>query len=169
MFARDLIRQTIGRTAALSYPNRWAPSVYHKTGRPSDATSHDMRPGKPSFCIVGPPTEATSPRGRTDNSEHRTWQALGIIILIPARGATQRRGAPTTRQEAGLGARGVTKTTTVTRTNKHQDSDPHAQKQPTRRHKRCKPDGREHGDIAHHLHPWQAQPADTIRPYDPCN
>ena len=61
---------------------------------------------------------------RQINSIHRAWQALGIIILLPARDASQRRGAATIRQEAGLGARGVTKPTTGTRTNKPQDSDP---------------------------------------------
>ena len=71
--------------ARLPYPTLtgWH-HVHHKTGRPSAATSHELRPGKPSFCIFGPPTETTSPRGRTDNSIHRAWQALGIIILIPA-------------------------------------------------------------------------------------
>jgi len=127
--------------------------VHHKTERPSAATSHESRPGNPSFFIFVPPTETTSSRGRTDNSEHRTWQALGIIILIPARDATQRRGAGTTRQEVGLGARGVTKTTTGTRTSKLHDSDPPAHEQPTWRHNRCKPDGRKHGHTAHHPHP----------------
>jgi len=143
--------------------------VHHKTGRPSAANSHESWPGEPSFCIFGFPTEVTSPRGRTDNSEHRAWQTLGIIILIPAQDATQRRGAAATRQEAGLGARGVTKTTTGTRTSKPHDSDPPAHEQPTRRHNRCKPEGRKHGHTAHHPHPWQAQPAATIGPYAPCN
>jgi len=125
--------------------------------------------GKTVFLHLGPSAEVSSSGGRTDNSIHRAWQALGIIILIPARDATQRRGAVTTRQEAGLGARGVTKTTTGTRTSKPQDSDPQAHKQPTRRHNRCKPDGRKHGHTAHHPHPWQAQPAATIGPYAPCN
>jgi len=86
------------------------------------------------FASSVPPLRFTSTRGRTDNWEHRAWQALGIIILIPARDATQRRSAATTRQEASLGARGVTKTTTGTRTSKHQDSDPQAHNQLTRRH-----------------------------------
>ena len=118
--------------------------------------------------LQSPPLRLTSTSSRTDNSEIqslKTWDN----ILIPAQDATQRRGAATTRREAGLGAKGVTKITMGTRTSKYQDSNPNAQKLPTRRHKRCKPDGREHGDIAHHLHSWQAQPADTIRPYDPCN
>ena len=123
----------------------------------------------PSFCIFGPPTEATSPRGRADNSELRPWQAFGMMILISAQDATQRRGAATTRQEAGLGARGITKTTNGTRTRKPHDSDPPAHDQPTRRHNRCKPDGREHGHTAHQPHPWQAQPAATVGPYAPCN
>ena len=101
--------------------------------------------GKPIFLHLGPSTEVSSSGGTTDNSIHRAWQALGIIILLPARDATQRRGAATIRQEACLGARGVTKTTTGTRTSKPQDSDPQAHKQPTRRHNRCKPDGRKHG------------------------
>ena len=143
--------------------------MHHKTGRPITATSHESRPEKPSFCIFGPSTEDTSPRGRTDNSVHRAWQALGIIILIPARDATQRRGAATTRQAAGLGARGVTKTTTGTRTSKPQDSDPPAHEQPTRRHNSCKSDGRKHGHTTHQPHPRQAQPATTVGPYTPCN
>ena len=139
------------------------------TGRPSAATSHESRPGNPFFCIFGPPTEDTSPRGRTDNSQHRAWQALGIIILIPARDATQRRGAATTRQAAGLGARGVTKTTTNTRTSEPQDSDSPAHEQPTRRHISCKPDGQKHGHTAHQPHPRQAHPTATVGPYTPCN
>jgi len=119
--------------------------------------------------LWSPPLRLTSTRGRTDISEIQGLSSSWDNILIPAKDATQRLGAATTWREADLGARGVTKINTGTRTSKHQDSDPHAQKQPTRRHKRCKPDGLEHGDIAHHLHPWQAQPADTIAPYDPCN
>ena len=41
------------RTAAASYPNRRTPGVHHKKGRPSAATSHESRPGQPSFCIFG--------------------------------------------------------------------------------------------------------------------
>jgi len=118
---------------------------------------------------VSPPRLNTSTCGRTDNSETQGLASSWDIILIPAQDAAQRHGAATTRREAGLGARGVTKINTGTRTSKHQDSNPHAQKQPTRRHKCCKPDGREHGDIAHHLHPWQAQPANPIGPFGPCN
>ena len=55
MFAQDPFAKTIGRTAALSYPNRRAPSVHHKKKWPSAATSHESRPGKPSFCIFGLP------------------------------------------------------------------------------------------------------------------
>jgi len=109
--------------------------------------------GKTIFLHLGPSTEVSSSGGRTHNSIHRAWQALGIIILIPARDGTQRRGAATIRQEAGLGARGVTKTTTGTRTKKPQDSDPQAHKQATRKHNRWKPDGRKHGHTAHHPHP----------------
>jgi len=114
------------------------------------------------------PLRLTSTCGRTDNLEIQRLTSFWDNILIPAQDATQRRGAAMTRQDAGLGARGVTKTTTGTRTSQIQDSDPNAHKQPTRRHKRCKPDGREHGHTAHHPLTWQAQPADTIRPYDPC-
>jgi len=143
--------------------------VHHKIGRPSAATSHESRPGNPSFCIFGPPTETTSPRGRTDNSQHRAWQTLGIIIPVPARDATQRRGVATIRQEAGFGARGVTKTTTATRTSKPQDSDPPAHEQPIQRHNRCKPDGRKHEHNTHQPHPRQTQPAATVGPYAPYN
>ena len=69
--------------------------MHHKKGRSTAATSHESRPVKPSFCIIGPSTEDSSSGGRTDNSQHRAWQALGIIILILARDATQRRGAAT--------------------------------------------------------------------------
>jgi len=137
--------------------------VHHKTGRPTAATSHESRLVKPSFCIFGPSTVDSSLGGRTDNSQHRAWQALGIIILIPARDATQRCSATTTRHAAGLGARGVTKTTTGTRTSKPQDSNPPAHEQPTRRHNRCKPDGRKHGHITHQFHS-----AATVGFYAPC-
>jgi len=94
--------------------------------------------------LRSPPPRLTSTRGRTDNSEIQVLVSSLDNILIPAQDATQRRGAATTRREAGLGARGVTKINTGTRTSKHQDSDPHAQKQPTRRHKRCKQPTRRH-------------------------
>jgi len=142
--------------------------VHHKEGRSTATTSHESRPVKPSFCISAP-HRGLSSAVRQINSIHRAWQTLGIIILLPARDASQRRGAATSRQEAGLGARGVTKTTTGTRTSKPQDSDPQAHKELTRRHNRCKPDGRKHGHTAHHTHPWQAQPAATIGPYAPYN
>ena len=73
--------------------------------------------GKTIFLHLGPPRDLLI-GGRTDKLVHRAWQALGIIILTPARDATHRRGAATTRQSAGLGARGVTKTTTGTKTSK---------------------------------------------------
>ena len=119
--------------------------------------------------LRSPPVRLTSTRGRTDNSEIQGLASSRDNILIPAQDATQRRGAATTRREAGLGARGVTKITTGTRTSKLQDSNPQAQIQPTWRHKRCKPDGRDHGHNAHHPHSWQAQPTTTIGPYDPCH
>jgi len=71
-----------------------------------------------------------------------------IHLHLPARDGTQRHGATTTRQGADLGARGVTKPTTGTRTSKPEDSDPQAHKQPTWRHNHCKPDGRKHGHTA---------------------
>ena len=81
------------------------------------------------------PTEARlEPRGRTDNSETQVLASPWDNILIPAQDATQRRGAATTRRDASLGARNVTKINTGTRTSKIQDSDPQARKQPTRRH-----------------------------------
>jgi len=39
----------------------------------------------------------------------------------------------------------------------------------SRRHNRCKPDGRKHGHTAHQPHPRQAQPATTVGSYAPCN
>jgi len=136
--------------------------VHHKKGRPSAATLHESRPGKPSFLhLRSPPPRLASTCGRTDNSETQGLASPWDNILIPAQDATQRRGAATARREAGLGAKGVTKITMATRTSKTEDSDPPAPK----RHKRCKPDGREYGHNAHHPHPWQAQPAATIGPY----
>ena len=118
--------------------------------------------------LWSPPPRFTSTCGRTDNSEIQSLATSWDSILIPVQDATQRRGATTTRQEASFGARGVTKITTGTRTSKLQDSDPQAHKQPTWRHKRCNPDGLEYGPRAHHPHPWQARPATTVGPYDPC-
>ena len=40
-------------TTAVFYPNWRTPGVHHKKGRPSAATSHESRLGKPSFCIFG--------------------------------------------------------------------------------------------------------------------
>ena len=61
MFARDFTLWETGSTAALSYPDRWTPSVHHKKRWPSTATSHESRPESPSFCIFGLPHWA-SPR-----------------------------------------------------------------------------------------------------------
>jgi len=112
------------------------------------------------------PPRFTSNCSRTDNSEIQGLATSWDNILIPAQDATQRRGAATTRREAGLGARGVTTITTGTRTRKLQDSNPPAT-QPTRRHKSYKPDGWEHGH-AHHPHLRRAQPASKTGPCDPC-
>jgi len=141
--------------ARLSYPTLTGWHQVCITRQDDPALRLPTNRGRENHLFVPsvPPLRLTLTRGRTDNSEHRAWQALEIIILIPARDATQRRGAATTRQEAGLGARGVPKTTTGTGTSKHQDSDPQAHKQPTRRHNRCKPDGRKHGHSAYHPHP----------------
>ena len=100
--------------------------------------------------------------------KYRTWQALGILSQ-PTQDTTQQRGAATTRREASFGAYHVTNYTTGTRTSKNPDSNPQAPTQPTRRNKRCKPDGREHGHNANHPHPRRAQPTSIIGPYDPCN
>jgi len=85
---------------------------------------------------------------------------------MQAQDTTQQRGAAMTRQEASLGAKGVTNVTTGTRMSKLPDSNLQVT-QPTRRHTSCKPNGREHGH-AHHPHPWRAQPASVIGPYNPC-
>jgi len=139
--------------------------VHHKKGQPSAATSHESRPGKPSFGIFRPPLRLAD-CGRTDNSEIQGLASPWDTILIPAQDATQQRGAATTRREASLGAKGITNYTTGTRTRIHPDSNPQAT-QPTRRHTSCKPDGREHGH-AHHPHLRRAQPASAIGPYNPC-
>ena len=127
------------------------------------------RPVKPIFLHLGPSTEVSSSGGRTDNSIHRAWQALGIIILTPARDASHRRGAATTRQFAGLGARGVTKSTTGTNTSKLRVPGLPAHAQSTRRHNCCRPDGRNHGHITHQLDPRRTYTAATMESYAPCN
>jgi len=51
----------IGRTAAVFYPDRKRPSVHHKKGRPSAATSHESRPGNSSFLhLQSPPQRPAS-------------------------------------------------------------------------------------------------------------
>jgi len=112
------------------------------------------------------PLRLASDCSRTDNSEIQDLASPWDTIPIPAQDATQQRSAATTRQEASLGAKGVTNHTTDTRTSKHPDFNPQVT-QPTRRHTSCKPDGREHGH-AHHPHPRRTQPASAIGPYDPC-
>jgi len=57
--------------------------------------------------LWSPSLRLTSTCGRTDNSEIQGLATSWDNILIPAQDATQRRGAATTRREAGLGARGV--------------------------------------------------------------
>jgi len=54
--------------------------VHHKKGRPSTATSHESRPGNPSFCIFGLPHRG-SPRTVVGQitRKYRAWQALGIL------------------------------------------------------------------------------------------
>jgi len=121
------------------------------------------------FASLGSALRLTWDCGRTDNLEIQGLASTWDAILIPAQDATQQRGAATTQREASLGAKGVTNYTTGTRTSKHQDSNPPAHTQPTWRHKRCKPDGREHGHNAHHPHLRCAQSAATSGPYDPCN
>jgi len=116
--------------------------------------------------LRSPPLRLTSTCGRTDNSKIQGLASSCDNILIPAQDPTQRRGAATNQQEAGLNARGVTTITTGTRTSKLQDYNPQAT-QPTRRHKSCKSDEREHGH-AHHPHPRRAQPASKTGPYDAC-
>ena len=49
MFATNPIRYTIGSTAAVFYPNWRTSRVHYKKGRPRAATSHESRPGNPSF------------------------------------------------------------------------------------------------------------------------
>jgi len=67
-------------TAILSYPDRRTPSVHHKKGRPSTATSHESQPGNPSFCIFQPPHWG-APRTAVGQitRKYRAWQALGIL------------------------------------------------------------------------------------------
>ena len=82
MFATGPIRQTIGRTAALSYPNK--PSVHHKEVRSTAATSHELRPVKPSFCISAPPQRSPHPEVGQITRTYRAWQALGIPTMAGA-------------------------------------------------------------------------------------
>ena len=78
MFARE--SRANGSTAAVSYPNWRTPSVHHKKGRPSAETSHESRPGKPSFCIFRLPHQG-SPQTAVGQitRKYRAWQALGIL------------------------------------------------------------------------------------------
>jgi len=134
--------------------------VHHKKGRPSTATSHESRPGNPSFCIFRP-LRLASDCGRTDNLEIQGLASPWDTIPIQSQDATQQRGAAITLRQASLGAKDVTTYTTGTRTSIHPDSNPQAT-QPTRRHTSCKTDGREHGH-AHHPHPRRTQPASDPR------
>jgi len=142
--------------------------VHHKEGRSTAATSHESRPVKPSSCISAPHRDHVI-GGTTDKLVHRAWQALGIIILTPARDVSHRRGAATTRQSAGLGTRGVTKTTTGTKTSKLRVPSLPAHAQSTRRHNCCRPDGQNHGHITHQLDPRRTYTAATMESYAPCN
>jgi len=54
-------------TAAVFYPTWRTTGVHHKKGQPSAATSHEARPGNPSFCILCLRTSHTR-WGKTDNS-----------------------------------------------------------------------------------------------------
>ena len=54
-------------TAAVFYPTWRTTGVHHKKGQPSAATSHEARPGKPSFCVSCLRTSHTR-WGKTDNS-----------------------------------------------------------------------------------------------------
>jgi len=78
-FCTRLIRQATQCTAAVFQPTWRTPRVHHKKGRPRAATSHESRPGKPSFCTSGART-ITIVRSGTDNSiEQRAWQALRTL------------------------------------------------------------------------------------------
>ena len=95
MFARGPIP---GRTAALSYPDWRTPSVHHKKGRPSTATSHESRPGNPSLCIFCLPHRG-SPRTAVGQITRKiqAWQALGILSqyqhkMLHNNAAQQRHG-----------------------------------------------------------------------------
>ena len=49
-FRTRLNRPATQCTAAVFHPTRRTTRVHHKKGRPRAATSHESRPGKPSFC-----------------------------------------------------------------------------------------------------------------------
>jgi len=129
---------------------------------------HESPLVKPFFCISAPHRDLLI-GGWTDKLVHRGWQTLGIIVLTPARDASHRRGAETTRQFAGLGARGVTKTTTGTNTSKLPVPGLPAHAQSTRQHNCCRPDGRNHGHITYQLDPRRTYTAATMESYAPCN
>jgi len=110
-------------TAAVFYPTWRTTGVHHKKGQPSATTSHEARPGKPSFCILCLRTSHTR-WGKTDNSELQSLASSWDYILTPARDATQQRGATTSRRATvGLGTKGVTRTSTGTKCGKVQDSE----------------------------------------------
>ena len=110
-FARKPNRPAFRCTAAVFYPTWRTSRVHYTKGRPRAATSHESRPGKPSFCTSVVRTRPLV-RCETDNSiENRARQALGILSYHSARDASQERSAKTTRQEA-VGVTGVPTTTT---------------------------------------------------------
>jgi len=78
-FCTRLIRQANQCTAAVFQPTWRTPRVHHKKGRPRAATSHESRPGKPSFCTSSARTRLIV-RSGTDNSiEQRAWRALRTL------------------------------------------------------------------------------------------
>jgi len=77
--------------------------------------------GKTFFCIPCLRTSHTR-WGKTDNSDLQGLASPWDNILTPARDATQRRGATTSRRATvGLGTKGVTRTFTGTKCGQVQD------------------------------------------------
>jgi len=117
-------------TAAVFYPTWRTRGVHYKKRQPSAASSHEARPGKPSFCILCLRTSHTR-WGETDNSTLQGLASSWDYILTPARDATQRRGAiPSRRAAVGLDTKGVTRTFTGTKCGQAPDSEAKASRPP---------------------------------------
>ena len=151
-------------TAAVFYPTWRTTGVHHKKGQPSAATSHEARPGKPSFAfsaIARATLVGVKQITRTLQGQASSWDS----ILTPARDATQRRGATSSRRATvGLDTKDVTKPCKGSNGDEVQDSEPQASR-PQPREWRCDGLASRGKQQPTDLHQGQAQ--STAQAYDP--